>query len=46
MYNNYQESAVNEDEHETFNEILAEYTNEVEIKPNVENNNYLDSANM
>lgn len=38
--------AVNEDEHEKFNEIMAEETNDVEIQPNVKNNNYLDSANL
>ncbi|XP_037026290.1 alpha-2-macroglobulin receptor-associated protein [Bradysia coprophila] len=42
----YHENAVNEDELDKFNEIMAEETNEVEIKPNVKNNNYLDSANL
>ncbi|KAG4073171.1 hypothetical protein HA402_002560 [Bradysia odoriphaga] len=44
--NDYHENAVNEDELDKFNEIMAEETNEVEIKPNVKNNNYLDSANL
>lgn len=37
---------MNEDELDKFNEIMAEETNEVEIKANVKNNNYLDSANL
>lgn len=41
-----QPDAVNEDEHDKFNEILAEETNDVEIKPSVKNNNYLHDANM
>lgn len=44
--NDYHENAVNEDELDKFNEIMAEETNEVEIKANVKNNNYLDSANL
>jgi len=31
----YHENAVNEDEHDKFNEIMAEETNDVEIKPSV-----------
>lgn len=37
---------MNEDELDKFNEIMAEETNEVEIKANDKNNNYLDSANL